>query len=199
MKIFKNDTRDDIRPVCCSWTFTRWIFPLSVSQGGIFQGLLNLRKIFPSHSNLSFSRRKWNNFVSGAKRKPASWEGEDRSIKEILSKNSQSLCKKCFNNGQEEEDKEHIWGGLWEDLTSMAIVLQSGLCMEGLLDQRLQGLGRQKEQRDQGLWGRKACSFLYDHSPLKLHKETCPYLCKSLPVLMDLPISTTFRIGRSRC
>lgn len=114
-------------------------------------GLLNLRKIFPSHSNLSFSRRKQNNFVACSKRKPSSWEGEDRSGKEIVSKNSQSLCKECFNNGQEEEDKEHIWGGLWEDLTSMAIVLQSELCMEGFLDQRLQGLGRQKEQGDQGL------------------------------------------------
>lgn len=92
--------------------FYKMNFSFVCKSRGIFQGLLNLRKIFPSHSNLSFSRRKWNNFVSGAKRKPASWEGEDRSIKEILSKNSQSLCKKCFNNGQEEEDKEHIWGGL---------------------------------------------------------------------------------------
>lgn len=107
----------------------------------------------PITSNLSFSRRKQNNFVSGDKRKPASWEGEDRSGKKIFSNNSQSLCKECFNSGQEEEDKEHIWGGLWEDLKSMAIVLQSGLCMEGLLDQRLQGLERQKEQEDQGLWG----------------------------------------------
>lgn len=126
--------------------FYKMNFSFVCKSRGIFQGFLNLRKIFPSHSNLSFSRRKQNNFVSGAKRKPASWEGEDRSIKEILSKNSQSLCKECFNNGQEEEDKEHIWGGLWEDLTSMAIVLQSGLCMEGLLDKDYRGWGDRRNR-----------------------------------------------------
>lgn len=74
-------------------------------EGGIFQDLLNLREIVPSHSNLSFSRRKLNNFDAGAKRKQASWEGEDRTGKDMFSKNSQSLCKECLNNGQEEKIK----------------------------------------------------------------------------------------------